>query len=82
MAIPTEVVEEFDPKIRERGHEYYIAGDVRILETGDGFLRAVCMGLGFTMSPSISAMVGSTTIAIALTPRAGAGLASMCGRRC
>ena len=47
MAIPTEVVEEFDPKIRERGHEYFIAGDVRILETGDGFLRARVHGSQF-----------------------------------
>src|SRR4051812_40517322 len=40
MAIPAEVVEEFDPKIRQRGHEYFISGDVQIHEARDGFIRA------------------------------------------
>ena len=40
MAIPAEVVEEFDAKIRERGHEYFISGDVKITETLDGLIRA------------------------------------------
>src|SRR5204863_6641230 len=39
-AIPAEVVEEFDPKIRQRGHEYFISGDVHIHEARDGFIRA------------------------------------------
>jgi hypothetical protein len=47
MAIPTEVVEEFDPKIRERGHEYFISGDVQIREVGDGFVRARVHGSQF-----------------------------------
>jgi hypothetical protein len=47
MAIPTDVVEEFDPQIRERGHEYYIAGDVRILESREGYLRARVHGSRF-----------------------------------
>src|SRR5436309_15626717 len=47
MAIPTEVVDEFDPKIRERGHEYFISGDVKIIEARDGFVRARVHGSQF-----------------------------------
>jgi len=47
MAIPTEVVQEFDPKIRERGHEYFISGDVKIVEARNGCVRARVHGSQF-----------------------------------
>src|SRR5215471_11809457 len=40
MAIPTDLMQEFDPKIRQRGHEYFISGDVQIREARDGIIRA------------------------------------------
>ena len=82
MAIPAEVVEEFDAKIRERGHEYFISGDVKITETLDGLILRAYMAHSFTTSRSISATDGSIMNAIAPTPRPGAVPASMSGRSC
>src|SRR4051794_31991737 len=47
MGIPAYVAEEFDPKVRSRGHEYFISGDVRILEAQPGLIRARVHGSRF-----------------------------------
>jgi hypothetical protein len=44
MSIPIAVAEWFDPKIRARGHEYFVSGDVRLTKIEPGMVRSRVRG--------------------------------------
>src|SRR5215207_4057728 len=44
MSIPSEVVQEFSRKVRDRGQIYFVGGKVRIVDAGDGVIEARVRG--------------------------------------
>ena len=74
MPIPTDVVAEFDPKIRQRGHEYFISGDVKITEARAGLVRARVHGSQLYNVAGHDVGVLSIAIAILAVSAFAAGL--------
>ncbi len=44
MSIPTEIVQDFPRKVRDRGQIYFVGGQVRIVDASDNFIEAQVRG--------------------------------------